>query len=88
MSVARFRSIFYTITVIVSLAGLADAIYLAVQALTGETLAAWTRAYSRETATVYGYLQSDRPRRYGRRHGYSRSRILSIGRMAYLAGVG
>ena len=39
MSVARFRSILYVIVAIVSLAGLADAIYLTVQALTGETLA-------------------------------------------------
>ena len=39
MSVARFRSILYVIIAIVSLAGLADAIYLTVQALTGETLA-------------------------------------------------
>lgn len=39
MSIARFRSILFTITAIVSLAGLANATYLAVQALTGETLA-------------------------------------------------
>ena len=39
MSVARFRSILFTITAIVSLAGLVDATYLAVQTLTGETLA-------------------------------------------------
>jgi uncharacterized membrane protein len=39
MSVAHFRSILYVIVAIVSLAGLADAIYLTVQALTGETLA-------------------------------------------------
>ncbi len=39
MSVAHFRNILYVIVAIVSLAGLADAIYLTVQALTGETLA-------------------------------------------------
>jgi uncharacterized membrane protein len=38
MTVSRFRSILYTVAAIVSLAGLADATYLAVQALTGETL--------------------------------------------------
>src|SRR5690348_13060547 len=39
MSVANFRNVLYIIVAIVSLAGLADAIYLTVQALTGETLA-------------------------------------------------
>lgn len=39
MNVTRFRNILYVIVAIVSLAGLADAIYLTVQALTGETLA-------------------------------------------------
>lgn len=39
MSIAHFRNILYVIVAIVSLAGLADAIYLTVQALTGETLA-------------------------------------------------
>jgi uncharacterized membrane protein len=38
MTLSRFRTILYTIAAIVSLAGLADATYLAVQALTGETL--------------------------------------------------
>jgi uncharacterized membrane protein len=38
MTVARFRTTLYTLAAIVSLAGLADATYLAVQALTGETL--------------------------------------------------
>jgi uncharacterized membrane protein len=38
MTVARFRIILYTIAAISSLAGLADATYLTVQALTGETL--------------------------------------------------
>lgn len=38
MTVPRFRIILYTLAAIVSLAGLADAIYLTVQALTGETL--------------------------------------------------
>jgi uncharacterized membrane protein len=38
MTVSRFRTILYTLAAIVSLAGLADATYLAVQALTGETL--------------------------------------------------
>jgi hypothetical protein len=38
MTVSRFRSILYTLAAIVSLAGLTDATYLAVQALTGETL--------------------------------------------------
>ena len=38
MTVSRFRTILYTVAAIVSLAGLADATYLAVQALTGETL--------------------------------------------------
>lgn len=38
MSVSRFRTILYTLAAIVSLAGLADATYLSVQALTGETL--------------------------------------------------
>ena len=39
MSVASFRNVLYAIVAIISLAGLADAIYLTVQALTGETLA-------------------------------------------------
>jgi uncharacterized membrane protein len=38
MTVSRFRTIIYVIAAIVSLAGLADATYLTVQALTGETL--------------------------------------------------
>ena len=38
MTVSRFRTILYTVAAIVSLAGVADATYLAVQALTGETL--------------------------------------------------
>jgi uncharacterized membrane protein len=38
MTVSRFRTILYTAVMIVSLAGLADATYLTVQALTGETL--------------------------------------------------
>ena len=38
MTVSQFRTILYTVAAIVSLAGLADATYLAVQALTGETL--------------------------------------------------
>jgi uncharacterized membrane protein len=38
MTVSRFRTIIFTVVVIVSLAGLADATYLTVQALTGETL--------------------------------------------------
>ena len=38
MTVARFRTIICVVTAIVSLAGLADATYLTVQALTGETL--------------------------------------------------
>src|SRR5262245_32239943 len=38
MTVLRFRTIIYVVAAIVSLAGLADATYLAVQALTGETL--------------------------------------------------
>jgi len=38
MMVSRFRTILYTAVAIVSLAGLADATYLTVQALTGETL--------------------------------------------------
>jgi uncharacterized membrane protein len=38
MTVPRFRKILCTIAAIVSLAGLADATYLTVQALTGETL--------------------------------------------------
>ena len=38
MTVSRFRSILYTVVAIVALAGLADATYLSVQALTGETL--------------------------------------------------
>jgi uncharacterized membrane protein len=38
MTVSRFRTIIYIAAAIVSLAGLADAIYLTVQALTGETL--------------------------------------------------
>src|SRR5436305_2922699 len=38
MNTSRFRIIFYTLAAIVSLAGLADATYLTVQALTGETL--------------------------------------------------
>ncbi|HEU5312467.1 MAG TPA: vitamin K epoxide reductase family protein [Candidatus Udaeobacter sp.] len=38
MTVSRFRTTIYIAAAIVSLAGLADAIYLTVQALTGETL--------------------------------------------------
>jgi uncharacterized membrane protein len=38
MRVSRFRTILYTIVAIVAVAGLADATYLTVQALTGETL--------------------------------------------------
>ena len=38
MTVSRFRTILYAVAAIVSLAGLADATYLTVQALTGETL--------------------------------------------------
>jgi uncharacterized membrane protein len=38
MTVSRLRTIFYTFAAIVALAGLADATYLSVQALTGETL--------------------------------------------------
>jgi len=38
MSVSRFRTILYSIVAIVAVAGLADATYLTVQALTGETL--------------------------------------------------
>ena len=38
MTVSRFRTILYTAVAIVSVAGLADATYLSVQALTGETL--------------------------------------------------
>jgi uncharacterized membrane protein len=38
MNVSRFRAILYTIVAIVAVAGLADATYLTVQALTGETL--------------------------------------------------
>jgi len=38
MTVSRFRTIVYIAAAIVSLAGLADATYLSVQALTGETL--------------------------------------------------
>jgi uncharacterized membrane protein len=38
MTVSRFRTIIFVVVAIVSLAGLADATYLSVQALTGETL--------------------------------------------------
>src|SRR6516165_2499562 len=38
MTVSRFRTILYAAVAIVSVAGLADATYLTVQALTGETL--------------------------------------------------
>jgi uncharacterized membrane protein len=38
MTVSRFRTIIYIVTAMVALAGLADATYLSVQALTGETL--------------------------------------------------
>ncbi len=38
MSVSRFRTLLYTAVAIVAVAGLADATYLTVQALTGETL--------------------------------------------------
>ena len=37
MTVSRFRTILYTVVAIVAVAGLADATYLSVQALTGET---------------------------------------------------
>ena len=38
MTVSRFRTILFTAVAIVAVAGLADATYLTVQALTGETL--------------------------------------------------
>jgi uncharacterized membrane protein len=38
MTILRFRTILYTAVAIVAVAGLADATYLTVQALTGETL--------------------------------------------------
>ena len=38
MSVSRFRTILYTTVAIVAVVGLADATYLTVQAITGETL--------------------------------------------------
>src|SRR6516225_9413141 len=38
MTISRFRAILFTIVAIVSVAGLADATYLTVQALSGETL--------------------------------------------------
>ena len=38
MTLSRFRTVLYAVAAIVSLVGLADATYLAVQALTGETL--------------------------------------------------
>ena len=38
MTVSRFRTILYTAVAVVAVAGLADATYLSVQALTGETL--------------------------------------------------
>ena len=38
MTVSRFRSILFTVVAIVAVVGLADATYLTVQALTGETL--------------------------------------------------
>jgi uncharacterized membrane protein len=38
MTVSRFRTILYTVVAIVAVAGLADATYLTVQALTGETI--------------------------------------------------
>ena len=38
MTISRFRTIVYLIVAIVAVAGLADATYLTVQALTGETL--------------------------------------------------
>jgi uncharacterized membrane protein len=38
MTVSRFRTILYTTVAIVAMVGLADATYLTVQALTGETL--------------------------------------------------
>jgi uncharacterized membrane protein len=38
MTVSRFRTILYAVAAIVSVVGLADATYLSVQALTGETL--------------------------------------------------
>jgi uncharacterized membrane protein len=38
MTVSRFRTILYTVVAIVAVAGLADATFLAVQGLSGETL--------------------------------------------------
>ena len=38
MTASRFRTILYAVAAIVAMAGLADATYLTVQALTGETL--------------------------------------------------
>ena len=51
MTVSRFRTIIYIVAAIVSLAGLADATYLSVQALTGETLGC---GGSPDCATVLG----------------------------------
>ena len=39
MTVSRFRTVIYVVVAIVAVTGLADATYLAVQVLTGETLA-------------------------------------------------
>ena len=49
MTVSRFRAILYTAVAIVAVAGLADATYLTVQALTGGPLAAEVRRI------VFGY---------------------------------
>jgi uncharacterized membrane protein len=38
MTISRFRTILYTVVAIVAVAGLADATFLSVQALSGETL--------------------------------------------------
>ena len=38
MTVSRFRTILYTVVAIIAVVGLADATYLSVQVLTGETL--------------------------------------------------
>ena len=57
MTVSRFRTILYTIVAIVAVVGLADATYLAVQALTGETLSCGGSPYCfRVLGSSYGKL--------------------------------
>ena len=93
MTVSRFRTIIYIVAAIVSLAGLADATYLSVQALTGETLGCGGSpdcfrvlgsAYARSRAefpspySAYLLISVCSPSLRSRLFGYARARTFLI----------